>query len=138
MTDKSAALRALLCAESSRALELKEQAFAEFYDIWKHEPLVIEQWLSMQAGLAKKDNLAEVVKLTEHESFDIKNPNKVRSVIGAFCHQNLVGFHHESGSGYQFLADNVITLNKINPQNCFTSFNTLDAIGGNNNRKGRS
>ncbi len=116
MTDKSAALRALLCAESSRALELKEQAFAEFYDIWKHEPLVIEQWLSMQAGLAKKDNLAEVVKLTEHESFDIKNPNKVRSVIGAFCHQNLVGFHHESGSGYQFLADNVITLNKINPQ----------------------
>ena len=57
------------CAESSRALELKEQAFAEFYDIWKHEPLVIEQWLSMQAGLAKKDNLAEVVKLTEHESF---------------------------------------------------------------------
>jgi aminopeptidase N len=116
MTDKSAALRALLCAESSRALELKEQAFTEFYDIWKHEPLVVEQWLSMQAGLAKKDNLAEVVKLTEHESFDIKNPNKVRSVIGAFCHQNLVGFHHESGSGYQFLADNVITLNKINPQ----------------------
>ena len=116
MTDKSAALRALLSAESPRAIELKEHAFIEFYKFWKHEPLVIEQWLSMQAGLAKKDNLTEVVKLTEHESFDIKNPNKVRSVIGAFCHQNLVGFHHESGSGYEFLADNVITLNKLNPQ----------------------
>ena len=116
MTDKSAALRALLSAESLRALELKNRAFSEFYDLWKHEPLVIEQWLSMQAGLAKKDNLAEVIKLTQHESFDIKNPNKVRSVIGAFCHQNLVGFHHASGSGYQFLADKVITLNEINPQ----------------------
>ncbi len=116
MTDQSSALRALLSAESSRAIELKEIVFAEFYERWKHEPLVIEQWLSMQAGLSKKDNLSEVLKLTQHESFDIKNPNKVRSVIGAFCHQNLVGFHHESGSGYQFLADNVITLNKINPQ----------------------
>ncbi len=116
MTDQSAALRALLSAESSRAMELKEKAFAEFYGLWKHEPLVVEQWLSMQAGLSKKDNLLEVVKLTQHASFDIKNPNKVRSVIGAFCHQNLVGFHHESGSGYQFLADKVITLNNINPQ----------------------
>ena len=51
MTDKSAALRALLSAESLRALELKNRAFSEFYDLWKHEPLVIEQWLSMQSGL---------------------------------------------------------------------------------------
>ena len=116
MTDQSSALRALLSAQSPRAIELKEKAFAEFYEHWKHEPLVVEQWLSMQAGLSKKDNLPEVLKLTQHESFDIKNPNKVRSVIGAFCHQNLVGFHHDSGSGYQFLADNVITLNKLNPQ----------------------
>lgn len=116
MTDKSAALRALLSADSDQAKELKEQSLTEFYDKWKEEALVIEQWLSMQAGVAKKDNLAEVIKLTEHESFDIKNPNKVRSVIGAFCHQNIVGFHHESGSGYEFLADNVITLNTLNPQ----------------------
>ena len=116
MTDQSAALRALLSADSSLAKKLQGQALKEFYDRWEQEPLVIEQWLSMQAGLAKKDNLAEVIKLTEHEIFDIKNPNKVRSVIGAFCHQNKVGFHHNSGSGYRFLADNVIILNMLNPQ----------------------
>jgi aminopeptidase N len=116
MTDQSAALRALLSAEGDRASALKKQAFAEFYNKWKSEALVVEQWLSMQSGVARKENLAEVIKLTQHESFDIKNPNKVRSVIGAFCHQNLVGFHHESGSGYEFLADNVITLNSLNPQ----------------------
>ena len=116
MTDKSAALRALLSADSERAVELQKQSLTEFYDSWKDEPLVIEQWLSMQASVVKKDNLVEIIKLTKHESFDIKNPNKVRSVIGAFCHQNKVGFHHESGSGYEFLADNVITLNKLNPQ----------------------
>ncbi|MBN4053581.1 aminopeptidase N [Haliea sp. AH-315-K21] len=116
MTDQSAALRALLSGTGTQAEALKNQAFTGFYIKWKHEPLVIEQWLSMQAGVSIKDNLAEVIKLTEHESFDIKNPNKVRSVIGAFCHQNLVGFHHESGSGYKFLADNVITLNELNPQ----------------------
>ena len=116
MTDQSAALRAMLYAESPQSIKLKQQAFAEFYQRWKHEPLVVEQWLSMQAGIALKENLSEVISLTEHESFDIKNPNKVRSVIGAFAHQNQVGFHHDSGSGYQFLADRVIELNKINPQ----------------------
>lgn len=116
MTDQSAALRALIAADSDLAIALQKQSLTEFYDKWKSEALVIEQWLSMQAGVAKKDNLSEVIKLTQHESFDIKNPNKVRSVIGAFCHQNIVGFHHESGSGYEFLADNVITLNSLNPQ----------------------
>lgn len=116
MTDQSSALRGLLAGESERAKALKESAFAEFYERWKHEPLVVEQWLSMQAGVSLKENLPEVIRLTQHESFDIRNPNKVRSVIGAFAHQNIVGFHHESGSGYRFLADRVIALNAINPQ----------------------
>ena len=116
MTDQSAALRALLSGSGARAKELQGKAINGFYDKWKHEALVIEQWLSIQAGMPDKDNLPAVIKLTQHECFDIKNPNKVRSVIGAFCHQNLVGFHHESGSGYEFLADNVIKLNSLNPQ----------------------
>jgi aminopeptidase N len=116
MTDQSAGLRALLAGKSEKALALKESAYAEFYQRWQHEPLVIEQWLSMQAGVSEKENLSEVILLTQHESFDIKNPNKVRSVIGSFSHQNIVGFHHESGSGYRFLSDKVIELNRINPQ----------------------
>src|SRR5690606_25214372 len=51
-----------------------------------------------------------------HEAFNIKNPNKVRAVIGAFCNGNQAGFHHASGEGYQFLADQVLTLNILNPQ----------------------
>ncbi len=116
MTDQSAALRALLAGTSSAAKAIKEKAFAEFYEKWKHEALVVEQWLNMQAGFASKENLSEVIKLTQHESFDIKNPNKVRSVIGAFCNLNIVGFHNESGSGYEFLADSVLKLNSLNPQ----------------------
>ena len=116
MTDQSAALRALLSGTSARAEELKRQALEQFYEKWQQEALVVEQWLSIQAGLPDKENLPAVLELTRHASFDIKNPNKVSSVIGAFCHQNLVGFHHESGSGYEFLADYVIKLNSINPQ----------------------
>ena len=51
-----------------------------------------------------------------HPAFDLNNPNKVRSVIGVFCNSNPVNFHREDGAGYQFLAENVITLDKLNPQ----------------------
>ena len=54
--------------------------------------------------------------LLEHDSFDIRNPNKVRSLIGAFCGQNYIGFHAASGEGYEFLADQVLILDKLNPQ----------------------
>lgn len=116
MTDVSAGLRALVNAKGEAAMGVKQQALADFYQKWQHEPLVIELWLSMQASAALPDNLEAVKALTQHEAFDIKNPNKVRSVIGAFCNQNLVAFHHENGSGYTFLADYVITLNSLNPQ----------------------
>ena len=60
--------------------------------------------------------LSRVQDLLAHEAFDVRNPNKVRAVIGAFSAQNLVHFHAEDGSGYRFLADKVIELDKINPQ----------------------
>lgn len=116
MTDVSAALRALVNSSSPSCTSQSEKALAEFYENWKHEPLVVEQWLAMQASAAKPDNLSVVKALTEHEAFDIKNPNKVRSVISAFCNQNLVGFHRQDGEGYAFLAGYVITLNALNPQ----------------------
>jgi aminopeptidase N len=52
----------------------------------------------------------------QHDAFDIRNPNKVRSVIGAFCHNNTVAFHQLDGSGYKFLTEQVLALNSINPQ----------------------
>ncbi len=113
MTDESAALMALVNSDYTVP---RESAIDAFYVKWKADPQVIEQWLSIQCSSAKSGKLGAVKRLMAHEAFDIKNPNKVRSVIGAFCNQNLINFHQASGEGYQFLADNVIELNKINPQ----------------------
>ncbi len=52
----------------------------------------------------------------KHPAFTMKNPNKVRALIGAFAGQNLVNFHAADGSGYRFLAEQIITLNALNPQ----------------------
>jgi aminopeptidase N len=62
------------------------------------------------------EGLARVKALMQHEAFDIKNPNKVRSLIGVFCNNNAINFHRADGEGYEFLADQIITLNELNPQ----------------------
>ena len=116
MTDSSAALRALVNNPTPGSQALREELVAHFYDQWQHETLVVEQWFLMQSAAMVPDNLPQVRKLMAHPAFDIRNPNKVRSVIGAFCFNNAVSFHKLDGSGYEFLADQVITLNGINPQ----------------------
>ena len=96
-------------AERSKALE----AFAEQF---KDNALVMDQWFSVQAASTLPGGLARVQALMEHPAFTIKNPNKVRALIGAFAGQNLINFHAADGSGYRFLADLVIQLNVLNPQ----------------------
>jgi aminopeptidase N len=112
MTDVITALGALANTECAE----REQALAKFYDKWKGETLVLDKWLGIQATSRLPNTLASVKSLTEHEAFNIKNPNKVRALIGAFAHGNAVNFHDASGNGYQFIADYVIELNKLNPQ----------------------
>jgi aminopeptidase N len=116
MTDQSAALRALVNNPCPANQAMRESLVAAFYQQWQHETLVVEQWLSLQSAAPVASNLANVQMLIEHEAFDLRNPNKVRSVIGAFCNANLIGFHQADGSGYRFLADYVIKLNTSNPQ----------------------
>ena len=116
MTDQSAALRAFVNNPSPASAGIRNELVAAFYEQWKHETLVVEQWLSLQSAAPVAGNLPNVRRLLEHEAFDLRNPNKVRSVIGAFCNANLVGFHQADGSGYRFLADHVIKLNASNPQ----------------------
>jgi aminopeptidase N len=94
----------------------REQTIAEFYERWKHDTLVLDKWFSLQALSHLPGTLASVEKLTEHPAFDIRNPNKVRSLIGAFCHGNQVRFHDAGGAGYRFLADRVVEIDAINPQ----------------------
>jgi aminopeptidase N len=113
MTDSMAALASLV--NSVHKLEA-ESALAAFYKKWQAEPLVVNQWLAVQAGSAEYGCIENIRQLLSHEAFDIKNPNKVRSVIGTFAGQSLVNFHAEDGSGYKLLADNIILLNTLNPQ----------------------
>lgn len=113
MTDESAALIALV---NSDFVAERDVALIQFYQKWKADPQVVEQWLAIQCGSAKAGSLEHIKRLMKHEAFDIKNPNKVRSVIGVFCNQSLINFHDASGSGYRFLSEQVIELNKLNPQ----------------------
>lgn len=116
MTDTLAALACLVNSDAGCAQSLKQQALAAFYDKWQHEPLVINQWLAVQARCPLPGTLTTVQALVEHPAFDIQSPNQVKSLIGEFCNNNPINFHHEDGSGYRFLIDQVIVLNEINPQ----------------------
>jgi len=113
MTDSMAALSSLV---NSKYLTQANGALQAFYLQWSAEPLVVNQWLAVQAGSAEYGNIDNINKLLKHEAFDVKNPNKVRSVIGAFAGQSLINFHAIDGSGYQLLADQIILLNALNPQ----------------------
>ena len=88
----------------------------EFYQKWQDNALVLDKWFIMQATSPALGTLDNVMDLMQHSSFSIENPNKVRSLIGAFSSSNLVHFHLDNGSGYKFLANQVIALNNINPQ----------------------
>jgi len=111
MTDRMAALGALA---NSRAPE-REPALERFYADWKHEPLVVDKWLAVQATSRLPDTLERVQRLTRHEAFDLRNPNKVYALIRSFC-ANHVRFHAADGAGYAFAADWIIQLDPLNPQ----------------------
>lgn len=113
MTERLAALAVLV---NSPFQEEQGKALAMFADFFKDNPLVMDQWFSVQAGCPLPGGLERVHALMQHEAFTLKNPNKVRALIGAFANQNLINFHRADGVGYRFLADQVITLNALNPQ----------------------
>ncbi len=112
MTDQIAALGAMVNSghpSTSRCL-------GSFYRQWQQEALVIDKWFALQATSCMPDTFAKVKELLEHPAFDLQNPNRVRSLIGAFSQGNALHFHAATGQGYQFLADQVIALNALNPQ----------------------
>jgi aminopeptidase N len=112
MTDRVAALSVLTHHEGAE----KEKAFAHFHDKFKGYALVIDKWFSLQA-LSINDNTATNVRtLAAHKDFTLKNPNRARSLYGAFSMNNPVKFHQKDGAGYVLLKDAVKELNAINPQ----------------------
>jgi aminopeptidase N len=113
MTERLTALAVLV---NSPFEAEKAQALAVFAENFKDNALVMDQWFSVQAGSGLPGALERVKALMQHPAFNLKNPNKVRALIGAFAGQNLINFHAADGSGYRFLADLVIQLNAFNPQ----------------------
>ncbi len=113
MTDQSAAL-ALVA--HSRFGQAAKKLLNRFYEQWQDEALVVNQWFAIQATNPNAGTLAQVEELMQHPAFDMKNPNKLRSLLGGFCGQNAVNFHALDGSGYRFLGDRILELNTQNPQ----------------------
>ncbi|MHA3887998.1 aminopeptidase N [Stutzerimonas degradans] len=113
MTERLSALASLT---NSPFEEKRAKALEVFAEHFHDNPLVMDQWFSVQAASPLPGGLERVQTLMQHPAFTLKNPNKVRALIGAFANQNLVNFHRADGAGYRFLADQVITLNAMNPQ----------------------
>ncbi|HEY8159693.1 MAG TPA: aminopeptidase N [Methylobacter sp.] len=112
MTDQIAALTVIV----DNPHYAKQQCLDSFYHQWQAEALVIDKWFALQASSSMPDTFATVQALMQHPAFDLKNPNRVRSLIGAFSQSNPLHFHAANGQGYQFLADQIIALNTLNPQ----------------------
>jgi len=113
MTDSISALVALV---NSGVDTEADAAVQSFYERWREDAQVMEQWFSVQASSPVYTDLERIRHLMSVPEFSLTNPNKVRSVIGAYCAQNHLRFHDRSGSGYAFLADHIIELDDMNPQ----------------------
>lgn len=111
MTDQFAALAAI----SQNPGKTRDEILADFYNKWQHDFLVVNKWFALQAMSDVPGNVENVQALLNHPAFDLRNPNKVYSLIGGFC-GSPVNFHAKDGSGYQFLGEMVVQLDKINPQ----------------------
>ncbi|MBK6009194.1 aminopeptidase N [Ramlibacter ginsenosidimutans] len=114
MTDRFNALAALVSAGS----DLAAAALQRFHAMFRNEPLVLDKWFALQAGAPDRGgNVLPIVKqLMAHPDFNIRNPNRARSVIFSYCSANPGGFHRSDAAGYVFWSDRVIELDAINPQ----------------------
>jgi aminopeptidase N len=112
MTDQMAALSVLNNLDHPG----RETVLADFEERFANDAVVLDKWFSLQAMSSRDDTLARVKDLMSHPAFTMRNPNKVRSLIGAFAMGNPRHFHAKDGSGYEFYADRLIELDDINPQ----------------------
>ncbi len=115
MTDQFAALAVLSNASGAPGDDDGEAALAAFYARWQNEALVVDKWLSVQAGSRLPGTLERVEALTRHAAFDAKNPNKIYALVRTFG-ANHRHFHAGDGAGYRFMADQVAALDPVNPQ----------------------
>ena len=116
----------------------RESAFHEFEMKWNHNTVVMDKWFTLQAISNLPETLQKVRELTGHPAYDAKNPNKIRALISAFSRFNQLCFHRADGSGYEFLAEQVLKLDPLNPQTAarlVTVFNNWKKFEENNKTK---
>ena len=123
MTDSMGGLQALMLIGG----EPYERALADFYERWKHEPLVIDKWFTLQARDPDESAIGRVMGLTAHPAFDARIPNRLRALVSTFANQNPARFHDPSGAGYRFLADQILAVDGFNPA---VAAKLVDALGG--------
>ncbi|XP_040985935.1 puromycin-sensitive aminopeptidase isoform X4 [Juglans microcarpa x Juglans regia] len=111
MTEQFSALVAIV----QNPGKTRDDVLADFYSKWQHDFLVVNKWFALQAMSDIPGNVENVRSLLNHPAFDMRNPNKVYSLIGGFC-GSPVNFHAKDGSGYKFLGEIVLQLDKLNPQ----------------------
>ncbi|WP_313652474.1 aminopeptidase N [Pantoea sp.] len=112
MTDALAALSAAVAAQ----LPCRDTLLAAYDERWHQDGLVMDKWFVLQATSPAANVMRNVHNLLNHRSFSMSNPNRVRSLIGAFASANPAAFHAPDGSGYKFLVEMLTDLNSRNPQ----------------------
>ncbi|MCY7293909.1 aminopeptidase N [Alteromonas sp. a30] len=112
MTDVLGALK----AAQKHNLPVFDNLMASFEQKWRDDVLVLDKWFALHAEVESDDILSRLALISSHAQYTLSNPNRVRAVVGAFAFRNTLGFHKNDGSGYRYVADAVIELNRINPQ----------------------
>jgi aminopeptidase N len=130
MTDRMAALATL----SLHEIVERRQALDDFYRRYASDPLILDKWFALQAAIPEAGTLDRVRALTAHSAYSPTNPNRVRSLIGAFAQANAAQFNRADGQGYDFVADQVLALDEGNPQvaarllSAFKSWRALEPV----------
>jgi aminopeptidase N len=114
LTDRRTALN-VVCRHPALDETVRQQLLQDFYDKWRHQALVMDMWFSLQAQSPLTD-VDALSRLEQHELFDLKNPNRARSLFSAFGMYNHRRFHALDGSGYAFLAGAIGRIDALNPQ----------------------
>ena len=112
MTLSQGGLRALIHSDD----DARVRALSMFHDRWQADSLVMEKWFTMEAMSSVGGTTARLDELMAHPCFDPKNPNKLRAVLGAFMMGNTPAFHAEDGSGYGYIARQIVEIDTRNPQ----------------------
>ncbi len=122
MTDAMGGLSALM----QQGGEAWDKALTDFFERWKDEPQVLDKWFAIQARSSEEGAMGRVLALTAHPAFDARNPNRLRALVQTFSQANPARFHEADGSGYRFLADQILAVDGFNPN---TAARLLEPLG---------